>query len=146
MDKNIVDINVVRVWFVQLLEERAKLEPEYNRVREKRDLINNQIINCEQILRSAKVDVEGLIKVAKPATEVEVEPAKQETFPDAIARTLQAFGKAMHYREISAALENSGFRVPGKDPGNTVLAYMTRYKGRFAKAPEVGKGYYKLKE
>jgi hypothetical protein len=141
------DISIVKNWFLRLLKEQAELEPEYNRVREKRDAIHNQLIGLEQILRSANVDVQGLVKVAKPpATEVEIEPAKQETLPDAIVHTLQASGKAMHYREISAALANGGFYVPGKDPGNTVLAYMTRYKGRFAKAPEAGKGYYKLKE
>lgn len=146
MEKDTIDINVVKNWFLQLLKEQAKLEPEYNRIRKKRELINNQIIGLEQILRSANVDVEGLKKVAKPATEVEVELAKQETLPDAIARTLQASGKAMHYRKISAALADRGFYVPGKDPGNTVLAYITRSKGRFVKAPEAGKGFYKLKD
>ena len=146
MEKNTVDINVVKNWFVRLLKEQADLEPEYKHIKEKREALIIQLAGLEQILRSANVDVEALRRIAKPATEVEVEPAKQETLPDAIARTLQAFGKAMHYREISAALADSGFYVPGKDPGNTVLAYMTRYKGRFAKAPEVGKGYYKLKE
>lgn len=146
MDKNTVDINMVKNWFVRLSKEQAELEPEYSRIREKSDAIRIQLNSLEQILRSANVDVEGLRRIAKPATEVEVEPAKQETLPDAITRALQTSPNPMHYKEITTALTDSGFYVPGKDSANTVLAYISRYKSRFVKAPEIGKGYYKLKE
>jgi hypothetical protein len=52
----------------------------------------------------------------------------------------------MHYGEILKTLKDRGYIVTGKDPRNTVLAYLSRHKKRFAKAPESGRGYYKLRE
>ena len=51
----------------------------------------------------------------------------------------------MHYRDILEGTINEGLSIGGRDPGSTLIAYLGRDK-RFAKAREVGRGFWKLKE
>ena len=51
----------------------------------------------------------------------------------------------MHYREILEEVTKEGTVIGGHDPGTTLIAYLGRDK-RFAKAREVGRGYWGLKE
>jgi hypothetical protein len=59
--------------------------------------------------------------------------------------TLVAIGKPTHYRELLGELGKRGYEVPGKDPATNLLAHLLN-DPRFTKAPEIGRGYYKLKE
>ena len=53
--------------------------------------------------------------------------------------------KPLHYREILEEIIKRGVSVGGREPGNTMVAYLGRDK-RFTKAPEKGRGFWKLKE
>ena len=53
--------------------------------------------------------------------------------------------KPLHYREILEEVVKRGISVGGREPGNTMIAYLGRDK-RFTKAPEKGRGFWKLKE
>lgn len=53
--------------------------------------------------------------------------------------------RPMHYRDVLTELSKAGIVVGGRDPGTTLIAYLGRDK-RFAKAREVGRGFWKLSE
>ncbi len=146
MMNNTSDIDTAKAWYIRLLKEQFDIEPQYNRIREQRESIRNQISGLEQVLWAAKVDIEALKSTVKLVEEADNETAEVVNLPDIITQVLKASGKPMHYKDITAEIIDRGLDIPGRDRANTVLAYITRDKRVFVKAPEVRRGYYKLKE
>ena len=145
MTGNKSDIDNAKSLLLRLLKKQLQLEPEYMKIHDERQALRSQIEGIEQYLRAAKVDVEALRETVKPSAKAEYESNETETLPEAIARTLRSYGTPMHYRDITTALIDGGVEVPGQDKANTVNAYVRQSK-LFSKAPEKGRGYYKLKE
>jgi len=140
------DLNIAKSLFLRLLRDQLKLDPEYKRIRDEQQTLRAQIDGLEQFLRAAKVDVDALRATVKPSTEAERGSNESETLPEVIAQSLRSHGIPMHYRDITTALIDSGVEVPGKDQANTINAYIRQNKRIFTKAPEKGRGYYKLTE
>jgi hypothetical protein len=72
-------------------------------------------------------------------------PAIERHPRDAAWDVLIQAAKPMHYRELVAEIIARGVSIGGRDPGNTLIAYLGRDK-RFVKAPEIKRGFWKLKE
>jgi hypothetical protein len=68
------------------------------------------------------------------------------TVANAAYLALQSVGHPVHYKEIVVTMKQKGFVVPGIDPESNLLAHMSNDKERFAKAPEAGRGFWKLVE
>lgn len=146
MAKEIIDLDIVRNWYMQVWEDFVDVDANYKSWEEKRRELLIYLNFLEPILKNASVDIEELKQGLELTTKAEAEDVEQKTLPDVIYEILQESGRPMHYREILNAVNSTGVIVRGKDPSNTVIAYIGRYKSRFTKAPEIGRGYYKLKE
>ncbi len=146
MDNEGLNIRQARNQFKRLLEKKKELEPQYEKLRQEIDKLNIQISSFEQALRAEDIDTYKIrTKVLPPKPPVE-SVSKIDTIPDMIYKMLFAYKRPMHYKEIHDQLHSGGYWIKGKDPKNSVLAYISRNKNRFDKAPEVGRGYYKIKE
>jgi hypothetical protein len=132
--------------FISLLEKKKELQPQYEKLRLEIDKLNIQISSFEQALRAEGIDTYKIKQKVRPP-KLPVEPVRKiDTIPDMIEKMLKAYKLPMHYTEIWKQLNMSGIHVGGKDRANTTLAYITRNPDRFQKAPEAGRGYYKIKE
>ena len=146
MENKGLDTRLIKKQLINLLEKKIQLEPEYDKLREELDALNVQISALSQALKAAGVDPYKLREKVRPP-KPPVEPVRKiQTIPDMIEGMLRAYKRPMHYKEIWRQLNSSMIDVGGKDRANTTLAYITRNKSRFVKAPEVGRGYYKIKE
>ena len=138
---------IIKNQYKRLLERKLEIEPEYRKLKEEIDELNNQIAGLDQALRAAQVDTQKLReKISPPKPQIERIQQKEESLPDWIYKLLQAYNKPMHYVEITEHLLRDGFVIGGKDRANTVLAYISRNKRRFVKVPEKGRGFYNIKE
>ena len=146
MENKGLDTRLIKKQLINLLEKKIQLEPEYDKLREELDALNVQISALSQALKAAGVDPYKIREKVRPP-KPPVEPVRKiQTIPDMIEDMLRAYKRPMHYKEIWRQLNSSMIDVGGKDRANTTLAYITRNKSRFGKAPEVGRGYYKIKE
>jgi hypothetical protein len=145
MENNTRDIELAKHWYRRSWQEYQKIEESYQYWKKKRDESSSALSGLRQYLQWSGVDVEELDKSLKSTT-IAQEDIGQKTLPDFIHDTLVAAGHPMHYTEILNEVMAKGHAVGGQDPRNTVLAYLSRNKKHFAKAPEAGKGYYKLRE
>jgi hypothetical protein len=145
LENNTMNIRAIENQFNILFRRKLALDPEFNKLKDELDTINIQIAGLDQALRAAGVDTTELRKNIAPHVEVE-EKETPRRLPDEIARLLGDVKKPLHYKNITHILLTSGFPIPGQYPENTVSAYLNRHKNRFAKVPEMGRGYYKLKE
>jgi hypothetical protein len=68
------------------------------------------------------------------------------TVANAAYLALQSVGHPVHYKEIVVTMKQKGFVMPGSDPESNLLAHMSNDKKRFAKAPEAGRGFWRLVE
>lgn len=146
MENQALNTQVVKKQFIRLLEKKKVLEPQYDKLRQEIDNLNIQISGLDQALKAAGVDTYKIRQKVHPPKPPVESVRKIDTIPDMIYKMLVAYKKPMHYREIFRQLNSGGYWIRGKDPANTVLAYISRNKDKFEKAPEVGRGYYKIKE
>lgn len=146
MDNDGLNIPVIVKQFKRVLEKKRKLEPQYNKLREEIDALNIQVSALDQILKAAGKDTYKMRQKIYPTKPPVESVRKEDTIPDLIYKMLVAYKKPMHYKEIHNQLHSGGYWIRGKDPANTVLAYISRNKNRFMKAPEAGRGFYKIKE
>ena len=132
--------------FERVLDKKRELDPQYNELREKIDALNIQISALNQALKAAGKNTDKIRAkyfTIKPSVKT---VRKEDTIPDLIVKIFKAYKKPLHYKEIHRQLHSGGFWIRGKDPANTVLAYISRNKHRFIKAPEAGRGFYKIKQ
>jgi len=144
LEKTIFDTDLIKKQFIRLLERKREIEPQYGVLKAEMESLNGQITGLEQALIAAGIDTIEIVKKVKPTSEqIKVTP-KEDTLPDIIYKILAGVRKPMHYVDIEKNLRTVGYKVGGQNPANTVLAYIGRNKSRFQKAPEVGRGYYKI--
>lgn len=146
MENQALNTQVVKKQFVRLLEKKRVLEPQYGKLRAEIDNLNIQISGLDQALKAAGVDTYKIREKVLPPKPPVKSVRKEDTIPDTIYKMLVAYKKPMHYREIFRQLNSSGYWIRGKDPANTTLAHISRNKNKFDKAPEAGRGFYKIKE
>lgn len=146
MNENSVDLEIVKKWYSQLFKDFAEVDNTYTSWKAKRDDLVTKLNVLRPVLINAGISAEDLEQTTRSATQSETEGMEAKSWADLIHETLQSQGRPMHYGEILKTLKDRGYTVTGKDPRNTVLAYLSRHKKRFTKAPESGRGYYKLKE
>ena len=146
LEKEGLDTNLVVKQFERLLEKKRVLEPQFDKLREDIDNLNKQIAGLDQALMAAGIDTHKIRERIRPPKPQVESVQKIDTIPDLIYKMLVGYQRPMHYKEINRQLRLNGFWVGGKNPANTVLAYISRNKDRFTKAPEAGRGYYKIKE
>ena len=146
MEKEGLNTNIIKKQFISLLEKKKVLEPQYRKMLSDSDNLNQQISGLEQALRAAGIDTYKLREKVHPPKPPVESVRKPDTIPDLIYKMLSAYKRPMHYKEIHDQLRSGGYWIKGKDPNNTVLAYISRNKDKFDKAREVGRGYYKIKE
>jgi len=146
LDNKAFDTRAIKNQFIRLLEKKKDLEPEYHQILTDIDNLNRQISGLEQALKAAGVDtytIREKVHPPKPPAEV---VQKDDTIPEVIYKMLKAYKKPLHYTEIWRQLDMAGIYIRGKDRANTTLAYISRNKDKFDKAPEAGRGFYKIKE
>ena len=145
MLENDMNTSILKSEYRKLLRRKSLIEPEFNEIRDQLDTINRQIAGLDQVLLAAGEDTAEIRKSTFPHVEIreEEEPRKLQ---EEIFKVLGDIGQPLHYKKITDLLLQSAISVPGKDPYNTVSAYLNRFKSMFTKAPEKGRGYYQLKE
>jgi hypothetical protein len=145
MENNTTNIETTKRLYQEKWQEYQKIESTYHEWKKKHDDALAALTGLRQFLLYSGVDIEELERSLKSTISIG-ESVEGKTLPDLIYEVLEATAHPMHYGEILDALVRRGYSVAGKDPRNTVLAYISRHKKRFTKAPEKGKGYYKLLE
>lgn len=145
MENNIANIEEAKHWYRKYWQAYQKIEATYSEWKKKRDEVSAAMAGLRQFLQYSGVNMEELEQSIKSTAGME-ESLEGKRLPDLIYETLLVAGRPMHYTEILDVAIMRGYSVGGQDPRNTVLAYLSRHKKRFTKAPEAGKGFYKLKE
>jgi hypothetical protein len=146
MENEFVDVDLVKKWYLKAYSEFQDVDAAYKDLERKRSELVSRVNLLRPILQKAAVNVDEIEKGLRRTSETEDKGIETKTLPNLIHETLQAAGHPMHYSDVLNALTSKGHVVGGRDPRNTLLAYLNRYKKQFAKAPEAGRGYYKLKE
>jgi len=146
MSKDIIDTDIIKNWYIKAREEFVEVDSEFQTLRKRRDELTVQFGSLEPLLIQAGINVEELKQSTKPSEDMESKQVEPKTIPEAITEILRNSAGPMHYSNILDSLKEKGYVVLGKDPRNTILAHISRHKKRFAKAPEAGRGYYKLKD
>ena len=147
MDKEIIDINIIKEWYLKVWEEFIEVDRDFETLRKRREKLTIKLGSLESLLaQDGSVNIDELKQSIKAATGINSAQVEQKALPDAIIEVLRNSMVPMHYSSILTTLEEKGYVVTGRDPRNTVLAYISRHKKHIAKAPEAGRGYYKLKD
>ena len=112
------------------LERLAEKDAEIAELKEKRDRLKRM---CDHVC-GLLAGLEG-----RELPKDRVLRSKDATF-DAVAPILAEYPGPMHYREIYRHLQERGFEIEGKDPGNSLLARITSDP----RIERVGRGFYRL--
>lgn len=144
-DADSLNINSLKNEFNKLLRKKALIEPEANEIKVRLDTINRQIAGLDYVLTSAGEDTAKIRK--NIVLDIDIKQVeKPRKFPDIICEMLKNTSEPLHYKQITDILLRDTIPVPGQNPYYNVNAYLNRHKNLFAKAKEMGRGYYKLKE
>lgn len=146
MSTDIIDADMIKNWYIGVRKEYVDVDAKFQALRKRREDLTVQLGSLEPLLAQAGINVNDLKQSIKSSKERESEKGELKTLPEAISEILRNSTVPMHYNDILAALKEKGHVVLGRDPRNTVLAYISRHKKRFTKAPEAGRGHYKLRD
>lgn len=134
-------------WWRELAKRELELEAqwkplvdEHAAIHAKRMALENLIAQGQLPAISQKLSSEW--EALRKGAEM---PSIERKPPDVACDVLSRKGVPMHYREILEEVTKEGIVIGGHDPGTTLIAYLGRDK-RFAKAREVGRGCWGLKE
>jgi len=135
-------------WWTELSQRAVKLHRQWKPLADEYERLERKRAQLEQLIRLEEGEPEGSRKVAEAWARIQeggdIIPVERKP-PDIAYDILLQETKPMHYRKLVERIKEQGIAVGGRDPGSTLIAYLGRDK-RFAKAKEVGRGYYKLKE
>lgn len=145
MTENTMDINTIKKWYLQLWAECLEVDAAYQSWKGKRDELKTKLEVLRPVLINQGINIEELEQTIPASTKSE-KYTEANKWPDLIYQIIQTQGGPIHYTEILRTLKARGYDVPGKDPRNTILAYLGRHKKLFYKAPEKGRGHYRLRE
>jgi len=146
MKENGLDKQIIEQWYLQLWKEFVEVDNTYQSWKKKRNELTAKLDVLRPVLNNKGISTEKLEQTARAATTSVKEDMEAKTWPNLIFGILQLQKYPIHYTEVLKTLKDRGYDVPGKDPRNTILAYLGRHKKLFSKAPEAGRGYYKLKQ
>ncbi len=145
MEKSAFNKRSMQTQFEMLLRRKKEIQPEYENLRIELDSLNRQISGVGQALEAAGVDTYKIREKLKPVLPVIEPPRKKNTVPEMIQKMLLAYKRPMHYTEILRHLDTNGIHIGGSHRENTVLAYISRNKLLFERAPDKGRGYYRYR-
>jgi hypothetical protein len=133
-------------WWRELAKRELELEVQYKPLIDEHAAVHGKRMALENLMAQGRLPAisqelssewEALRKGAQM-------PSAERKPPDVACDVLSRKGVPMHYKEILEELNKEGIVVGGHNPGTTLIAYLGRDK-RFAKAREVGRGYWRLK-
>jgi hypothetical protein len=134
-------------WWRELAKRELELEAQYKPLIDEHAAVHGKRMALENLMAQGQLPAisqelssewEALRKGAQM-------PSAERKPPDVACDVLSRKGVPLHYKEILEELNKEGIVVGGHNPGTTLIAYLGRDK-RFAKAREVGRGYWRLKE
>jgi hypothetical protein len=142
-----ISLDTLRKWWRELARRELELEDQYK-----------PLVDEHAAIHSKRMALENLMAQGQPPTfhqEIGAEweglrrekqlPSTGRRPPDTAYDVLSRKGVPMHYKEILTEMNKQGVVIGGHNPGTTLIAYLGRDK-RFAKAREVGRGYWRLQE
>ncbi len=141
-----VDIKTVEDWYLQIWGDFVEVDKNFRFLKQRRDDLGIKLNVLRIFLDNAGSNTKKLEQTARAAAESAKEKAVSLSWTNQILPIFQLQKQPVHYTRILEILEDRGYDVPGKDNRNTLLAYLSRHKKLFAKAPGLGRGHYKLKE
>lgn len=97
--------------------------------------LEDALYHVEALLRFERQGAAGEAEVAGDTPPVGI--SVKESLTDAAIGLLEDAGRPMHYKDLAARLQQSGFYIPGRDPAATLLSRITR-DGRFKRAKKRG--------
>jgi hypothetical protein len=140
-----ISADTLRKWWRELVKRELDLEDQYK-----------PLVDEHTAVHSKRMALENLMCQGQPPTfaqEIGAEwqalrrekqlPSAERRPPDVAYDVLSGKGVPMHYKEILAGINKEGVAIGGHNPGTTLIAYLGRDK-RFAKARDVGRGYWRL--
>lgn len=142
-----VDVEAIRKWWLQLTRKYYELYKQIEPLREERRKVEDLRGRLVRVLEGVGLTSGEIERMDNEIREeLDAQPqAEPGKLSDAAYEVLASLEQASHYKVILEGIKERGIRVPGSDPGTNLIAHMLKDR-RFSKAPEVGKGYYKLKD
>lgn len=144
-----IPLDVLWEWWRELAKRELDLEHQYNPLVEEHGLVYSRRKALENLMTQMRPGEVSSIHQQITAEWESLRKGEQlppsERKPSDVAfDVLSRLGNATHYRKILEEMNKEGTVIGGRDPGTTLIAYLGRDE-RFVKAPEVGRGYWKLK-
>ena len=134
-------------WWRELAKRELELEAQYKPLVDEHAAVHGKRMALENLIAQGQLptihqEISSRWEALRKGAEM---PSIERKPPDVACDVLSRKGVPMHYREILQEVAKEGIVIGGHDPGTTLIAYLGRDK-RFAKAREVGRGYWQLKE
>ncbi|MBE0415002.1 MAG: winged helix-turn-helix domain-containing protein [Dehalococcoidia bacterium] len=141
-----IPLDTLWQWWRELAKRELELELQYKPLVEEHGVIHGKRMALENLMAQGQAErVNQQIssewdKLRKGEQLPYIERKPSDVAYDVLSRN----GNPMHYRAILEEVRKEGTVIGGRDPGATLIAYLSRDE-RFLKAREVGRGYWKLK-
>jgi hypothetical protein len=134
-------------WWEDLAERELELERQYKPLIDEHQQVHGKRMALENLMAQGRAETTNRTIMSKweALRKGEKMPFTERKPPDVAFDVLSRKGAPMHYREILEEVNKQGVVIGGNNPGTTLIAYLGRDK-RFAKAREVGRGYWTLKK
>ena len=134
-------------WWRELAKRELELERQFKPLVDEHAAVHGKRMALENLMSQGQVPTisREISTEWEALRKGEQMPSTERKPPDVANDVLSRKGAPMHYREILEEMNKEGVVIGGHDPGTTLIAYLGRDK-RFAKAREVGRGYWGLKE
>lgn len=134
-------------WWRELAKRELELEAQYKPLVDEHGAVHGKRMALENLVAQGRLpaisqEISAEWEALRTGAQM---PSTERKPPDVACDVLSRKGVPMHYREILEEVNKEGVVIGGHDPGTTLIAYLGRDK-RFAKAREVGRGYWRLKE
>jgi hypothetical protein len=134
-------------WWRELAKRELELEAQYKPLVDEHGAVHGKRMALENLMAQGRLpaisqEISAEWEALRTGAQM---PSTERKPPDVACDVLSRKGVPMHYREILEEVNKEGVVIGGHDPGTTLIAYLGRDK-RFAKAREVGRGYWRLKE
>jgi hypothetical protein len=135
-------------WWHELAKREVKLREHYEPLMNESNRIHEKRMQLERLIHLEGEEPEISRKIADAWNETQkgaqIVSAERKP-PDVAYDILLQEGKPTHYSVLLERMRRQGVLVGGRDPGSTLIAYLSRDK-RFTKAKQSGRGYYQLQQ
>jgi len=142
-----IPIDKLWQWWRDLAKRELELERQYRPLLDEHAVVHGKRMALENLIAQGQLPTIGQEIASKweALRKEEQMPSGERKPRDVAYDVLSRKGIPMHYRELLEEVNKGGVVIGGQDPGTTLIAYLGRDK-RFAKARDVGRGYWGLKE